>query len=161
MRPAEMEALLNAGLGRKVFFPSTAEPVGGAWSTLFTIAGGIVMVTSLVGIRTVVQAGGASTMQLRHSVGPTVQCTATAVTGDAVGTLYTITGNPNDALVIGAAGAPIQGGMGGSQVVVSQQQFGSFMGAGTIQISCSAAGHTGSTRWILTYIPMDYGAMVS
>jgi hypothetical protein len=100
-------------------------------------------------------------MQFRHSIGPTVLCAATAITGDAVNTLYTITGNPLDPLVIGAAGAPIQGGLMGSPTVAAIQQWGMLMFTGNIQVTMTAAGGTGATRYVLTYIPVDFGATVA
>ena len=146
-------------LGTNVLRAAAADPQN-VQQTIFTIAGGTVLVTGLYGIRTVIQAGGASNMQFRHSVGATVLNVLTAITGDAIGTMYTISGNPNDNLVIGAAGAPIQGGMFGSQAVVSQQQPGLIMTTGNIQVLMTAAAGTGSTRYILTYIPLDVGANV-
>ncbi len=144
----------QAGLGILVVRPAAADPQN-AWTTIFTITDGPVLVTGLYGLRTVVQAGGASTMQFRHSVGPTVLCAATAITGNAADTMYSITGNPNDGIIVGAGGVPIQGGMMGSQAVVSVQQFGILCFTGNIQVTMTAAAGTGSTAYYLTYIPVN------
>ena len=151
---------LNGGTGRQVRRAAAADPQN-VWLTLFTITGGAVLITGLYGIRTVIQAGGASNMQFRHSIATTVLNVATAITGNAVSTLYTITGNVLDNLVIGAAGVPIQGGMHGSQAGASIQQFGMVMFTGNIQVTMTAAAGTGSTRYTLAYIPIDNGASVA
>ena len=145
-------------LGTVVRREAAADPQN-VWLTIFTITGQV-LVTQFVGIRTVIQAGGASNMQFRHSVGATAGCVATAITGNAVGTLYTITGNPLDNLIIGPAGAPIQGGGAGSQTVASVQMFGSIMAAGNIQVTMTAAAGTGSTGYILTYVPLSADGVV-
>jgi len=164
----EIKAILqNAGTGLKVYRPAVPDVV--AATTKFTITGGFVLVTGLVGVVTVIRSGGAgATMALTFSVGPTALTTpALAVTGNAtVGTIFTITGDPGDALVVGVGtgvlntAPPIQGGMQGS-ALAGIQQFGMIMGVGLIQVAHSAIGATGSTRYILTYIPLDMGAVVS
>jgi len=164
----EIQAILqNAGKGLKVYRPAVPDVV--AATTKFTITGGFVLVTGLIGVVTVIRSGGAgATMALTFSVGPTALHTpALAVTGNAtVGTVFTITGDPGDALVVGVGtgvlntAPPIQGGMQGS-ALAGIQQFGMIMGVGLIQVAHSAIGATGSTRYILTYIPLDAGAVVS
>jgi hypothetical protein len=158
--PIEQRTYQQGGLGIRVNRVAAADPQA-AWQTIFTVTGGLVLVTGLVGVRTVIQAGGASNMQFRHSVGTTVLCVAAAITGNAVSTIYTVTGNPLDALVIGAAGVPIQGGMMGSQAGASIQQFGIIVMAGNIQVTMTAAAGTGSTKYILTYIPLEDASSVA
>ena len=130
------------------------------WLPLFTIAGGHVLMTSLLGVRTVIQAGGISNMQFRHSVGPTVLCAAAVITGNAVATLYNITGNVADALRIGVAGVPIPGGLAGGLLATGINILGFVLPAGTLDVTMTAAAGTGSTRYILHYIPLDLGASV-
>ena len=146
-------------LGTNVVRAAAADPQN-VQQTIFTIAGGVVLVTGLVGVRTVIQAGGASNIQFRHSVGATVLNVLTAITGDTVGTIYTITGNVNDNALIGVGGIPVQGGMFGSQAGVSQQQPGLYFFTGNIQVLMTAAAGTGSTSYILTYVPISTGATV-
>lgn len=142
--------------GTPVHRAAAADPQN-VWLPLFTVAGGLVFVTSLIGVRTVIQAGGASNMQFRHSVGPTTISAVLAITADAVGTIYTITGVFADAVQRGLAGVPIPGGLlGGTGDSVN----GIIMGAGTIDVTMTAAAGTGSTRYICHYIPIDPGATV-
>lgn len=156
-----VESILSTrSLGIRVARAAAVDVPNTVWTNIFSIAGGLVLVTSLIGVRTVVQAGGASNMQFRHSVGATVLCAATAVAANAVGTIYTITGNFADAITLGAAGVPILGGIAGGLLATGNQGYGILMGVGNIQVSFSAAGHTGSTRYVLTYIQVDDGASV-
>jgi len=167
MRTEIQSILQNAGTGLKVHRAAAPDIV--AATTIFTITGGFVLVTGLVGVVTVIRSGGgAATQALTFSVGPTALHTpALAVTGNAtVGTVFTITGDPGDALVVGVGtgvlntAPPIQGGMKGS-ALAGIQQFGMIMGVGLIQVAHSAIGATGSTRYMLSYIPLDMGAVVS
>jgi hypothetical protein len=143
------------GLGYRIGRAAAADPQN-VWQNLFTIAGGVIAITGLVGVRTVIQAGGASTMQFRHSVGPTVLDAGTAaITGDAIGTIYVLTGDTTDPIQVGAAGVAVMGG----KIVATSTTYGCvplfIVGAGTIDVTMTAAAGTGSTRYILTYIPLD------
>jgi hypothetical protein len=159
----DIQAILETrGLGNRVIRPAAADPQN-AWLTIFVVRGGLVMITSLIGVRTVVQAGGASTMQFRHSVGPTVLDAGTlAVTAQAAGAIYFLTGDVADAIVAGVAGAPV---MSGKLVATATAYAGGFgigviAGAGNIQVTMTAGAGTGSTRYVLHYIAIDEGATV-
>lgn len=144
-----------AGIGFRVNRAAAADPQN-VWESLFTIAGGLIAITGLYGVRTVIQAGGASTMQFRHSVGPTVLDAGTAaITADAVDTIYALTGDTTDPIQVGAAGAAVMGG----KLVATSATYGAtplfIVGAGTIDVTMTAVAGTGSTRYVLTYIPLD------
>lgn len=149
-----------AGLGIQKSRAAAADPQN-AWLTLFTITG-FVAVTSLVGIRTVIQAGGATTMQYRHSVGPTVLDAGTAApTADDVDTIYALTGDVTDPISIGVVGAPVVAG----KVVATSSTYSSphilfYAGAGNIQVIFTAAAGTGSTKYYITYIPVSANATI-
>lgn len=146
-------------LGWRLDRAAAADPQN-VWQNIFTIAGGHIILTGLYGIRTVIQAGGASNMQFRHSVGPTVLCAAAAITGNAIGTIYAITGDTTDPLQIGAAGIPVMLG----KVVATSTTYdknGLFiLGAGTIDVTMTQPAGTGSTAYIITYIPLSDGVTV-
>lgn len=154
----------NAGTGIRVNRLEAADAVGP--TNLFTITGGVVLVTGLVGFVTVIRTGGAGATQLfSHSTGATALCAA-GITGLAtVGTIMTITGDPADALIIGVGTGvantfpPIQGGMKGSGIG-GIAQFGLLMGVGTITTTISIVT-TGNTRYALSYIPIDDGATIA
>lgn len=149
----------GGALGTPVRRAAAVDPQN-VWLPIFTITGGLVRVMSLIGVRTVIQAGGASTMQFRHTVGPTNLCAAVAVTGDAILSIYTITGIFADNLVIGAAGIPLPGGLAGSVGGGANSVRGILMGAGDIEVTMTAVAGTGSTRYILRYIAEDNRARV-
>ena len=144
-------------LGKPVARAAAVDPQN-VWLPLFTITG-YVLVTSLIGIRTIIQAG-ISNMQFRHSVGPTVLCGAAAITGNTVGTIYTITGNVADALQIGLGGIPIPGGLAGGLLATGINMHGYIMGPGTIDVTMTAVAGTGSTRYFVHYVPYE-GSIVS
>jgi len=137
-------------------------------TNIFTIAGGHILLTGLWGAVTIIRSGGAgATMSVAWSVGPTALHTpAAAVTGNAtVGTVFTCTGDAADPLIIGVGtgvantAPPIQGGLAGSGAF-GVQQFGVTLGAGSITVAHSAIGATGTTRYWLTYIPLNDGVTV-
>ncbi|MDD5510527.1 MAG: hypothetical protein PHI12_06950 [Dehalococcoidales bacterium] len=148
------------GLGIKVNRAAAADPQN-VWQTLFTVAGGLIVVKAIVGVRTVIQAGGASTMQLRHSVGGVFDAGTLSVAADTVGTVYYLTGDTTDPIISGVGGLLVIGG----RVVATSTRYGGFesnliVGAGNIQVTMTAAAGTGSTRYMLWYTPLDDGATV-
>lgn len=98
-------------------------------------------------------------MQLQHSVGPTVLDAGTlAITGDAVGTIYVLTGDTTDPLVSGL-GAVMLG-----KVVATSTTYGGIglfiAQPGNIQVTMTAAAGTGSTRYSIWYLPLEAGATI-
>lgn len=127
-----------------------------ATSTLFTVTGGRIIITSLAGTVSTVIGGTATTLAL--GTAPTVGtaatggiASATAVTSKEAGTHIWLPSAAGSALNVGAnAGAAAQL-LGGQAYVVS---------AGTLTWTTSAST-TGAISWALTYIPLDDGAAVS
>lgn len=149
--------LREIAFGRKVSKAAFTLPATTS-TAIFTVTGGRVLVTSLVGEVTTVL--GATATNLNVTLDPDGAnavadlAAATTVTSDAVGTLYTVTGAPLDLL----SAADI----GNTQVpnYVAGVIVGSFIvPAGSILLKTSAT-NTGATKWDLTYIPYDDGAAV-
>jgi hypothetical protein len=122
-------------------------------STLFTVSGGKVLITSLVGeVTTVIQTQADATKLTFDptDAGATQDlCATTDITADAVGTMYSITGTPATALQDALNFLP-------SNKVPAQPIV---LKPGAILLDC-AASNTGSVKWDLTYIPLDNGASV-
>lgn len=122
---------------------------------LFTIASGKIRVLSIVGeVTTAIQAQANNT-KLKHNpsgAGSDVDlCAVLDITGDAVGTLYSITGTLANAmksttlwLVAPADNIPAPG---------------MILGPGDIELDC-AASNTGSVKWTLEYENVDEAATV-
>ena len=127
-----------------------------ATTTLYTVSGGRILVTSLVGQVSTVIGGTAVTVAL--GTAPTVGtaatggiASATAVTSKEVGTFVSLNTSAGSALVVGGnAGASVNVNTN-SALVVS---------AGTITWTTSAT-NTGQMQWYLAYLPIDAGATVS
>jgi hypothetical protein len=120
-------------------------------SALFTVTGGRVLITSIVGeVTTVIQTqANATKIVANPTTGTDVDLCATLdITADQVGCLYGITGLFSDAMVGANAGATV---VPRNSVVVP---------VGTIDLSC-AASNTGAAKWSITYIPLDNGASVT
>ncbi len=115
--------------------------------TLFTVTGGRVLITGLVGEFTVAASATATNLKLT-AVGPNAQttdiCADAAVASSAVGTLYS-------PAAIGSAGQVGAGVTQNNEVIVN---------TGSIRATTSAT-NTGQMRWTLTYIPLDDGATVA
>ena len=73
-------------------------------------------------------------------------CANLNITGDAVGTLYSITGTIADAM---------QDGM-----LMTTDMTNLILSEGTIDLTC-AASNTGNVKWDMFYIPLDTGATVA
>lgn len=120
---------------------------------LFTVAGGRVVITSLIGeVTTAIQAqaNAAKIVFNPDATGADTDLTATEdINADAVGTLYGVSGDFSDALLVGllALEAPAFGG----PFILSE---------GSIGLN-TAASSTGAVAWTLTYVPLDDGAAVT
>lgn len=141
-------------LGSKVEEPAAVLPAT-ATAHLFTVSGGRVVVTGLVGQCTTVCTATATTVSVgvtptSGTASTTGLCTATAVTSSEVGTLVSLP-ITKGALLVGAnAGSGVQVTGSGGYVVQP----------GQIDITTSAT-NTGAFKWTLTYIPLDDGATVA
>ncbi len=131
-----------------------------ATATLFTVAGGAVLVTGLVGIVTVAVASSDPVLSL--GTAPTVGtaqtsgiATTTVLTSAEAGTLISVagaaTGLPQGLAVMATAAKAGATVFLGSPFVVS---------AGTITWT-TGASKTGALKWYLMYIPLDDGASVA
>lgn len=135
-------------LGKTIHRSSVADPQN-IWLPLFTITG-VVVITSLVAHRTVIQAGGASTMQFRHSALPSILDDGTlAITGDAVDTFYTCDFDPT---------GPIINGVG---IVPGAVSPFAMTGAGDIEVTMTAAAGTGSMEFWISYLNISSGSIVA
>lgn len=122
-----------------------------ATGALFTVAGGRILLTSIVGEVTTVLGATATNAKLvsTPTTGTAVDlCAVLAVASKEVGTLFGITGLFSDALVGANAGASV---VPRNAVVVP---------IGSIGLSTSA-NNTGSVKWSITYVPLDNGASVT
>lgn len=157
-----MSVLIQGDQMRALLFgvrvQTTAKTVPqNATATIFTIATGRIIVTSLVGQVTTVIAG--TTPAAKWVATPTTgtasdMCTAGTITGREVGGLIGLPGPFGSAMIVpGTAGA----GSGG----VVLQSTGVVVAIGTIGINVSAADATGAIQYTLTYIPLDNGATVT
>lgn len=141
-------------LGVKVEEPAAVLPATGT-SHIFTVAGGRVVVTALIGQVTTVCSGTATTVSVgatptTGTLSTTGLATATAITSLEVGSLVSLP-ITKGALLVGAnAGNGVQALGGGGYVVEP----------GTIDIVTSAT-NTGAFKWTLLYIPLDDGATVT
>lgn len=141
-------------LGSRVENAAAVTVPQNATSTIFTVAGGRVAITSLTGKVTTVIAGTTPSLKLVST--PTVgtandMCTATAITSDEVGTLYSIPGPTGSALGVSGAGSG----------AVTGQTAPVVAATGTIGMNVSAADATGAIQWIMTYVALDDGASVT
>lgn len=119
--------------------------------TLFTVTGGRIILTNIIGeVTTIIQTqANATKLVSTPTTGTAVDMCATLdITADEVGCLYTITGLPTDAMYGPNAGL----GQAMSRWLI--------IPVGTIKLSC-AASNTGSVKWSMTYIPLDDGATVA
>lgn len=151
-----MSVLNDGDAFRKALFGLAVERATAALpqttqSALFTVTGGRVLVTSIVGeVTTVIQTQANNTKIVSNpTTGTDVDlCAVLDITADQVGCLYGITGIFADAMVGANAGA----------TVVPQRAV--VVPIGTIDLSC-AASNTGAVKWKITYVPLDTGAAIA
>lgn len=140
-------ALGSSALGAAKTVPQNAT------TTIFTVTGGRILITSLVGRVTTVIAG--TTPALKLIATPTTgtlndMCTALTISASEVGTQFSLPG---------ATGSALQGVISKSGSVSGPGQ--QIVAIGTIGMNVSAADATGAIQWTLTYVPLDAGAAVT
>jgi hypothetical protein len=117
---------------------------------LFTVVGGRVAITQIIGeVTTAIQNQANNTKLISNPTNGTDVdlCAVLDIAADEKGTLYGITGISSDALIGVNAGA-----LRGQTVDV-------IVPPGTIDLSC-AASNLGAVKWTLFYYPIDVGAYV-
>ncbi len=152
--------LREIAFGRKVNKAAAILPAS-TTQTLFTVSGGRVLVTSLVGEVTTVFDGTVNSLSVEAD--PTVGAAgdlaaATVCTSDAAGTLYTVNG-----IQAALLGTQKEGGTEVPTHVTAHVGVGGtgfIVPAGVIQLKTTATDTTGATKWSITYIPYDDGAAV-
>jgi len=146
-------------LGTYVFEPAAVAPAN-AWRTIFTVTGGNVLMTMLIGETTIAEGTGASNLDMQ--IDPTAAgavaalCAATVINNDIVGTLYTFTGVPTDGCY---AALSVPGGMVGG--LAAQGFHGWVVPPGAVQWRESAAVPDHAVQWYMFYVPIDRGANVT
>lgn len=139
-------------MGAKVERATAALPQSAA-GALFTVAGGRVVVTSIIGEVTTVVQTQANATKLTFDptdAGATQDlCGTTDITADAVGTMYSITGTAATVLQDALNFLP-------SNKVLALPLV---LKPGSVLLDC-AASNTGSVKWTLAYWPIDTGATV-
>lgn len=146
-------------LGIRVEKAAAVLPATGL-QTLFTVSGGRVLVTLLLGEVTTVFDGTANSLNVVHD--PTVGAVgdlnaATVCTSDAAGTLYTVTG-----IQAALMGTQKEGGTEVPTHVVAIAPLTPFiLPAGITKLQTNGTDTTGATKWTLCYVPIDAGASVA
>lgn len=141
----------DQGEGGNTVVRATATLPQTADSSLFTVANGQVELLALIGEVTTVIETQANATKLKFNPTGTgadvVLCADLDITADAVGTLYSLTGDPNDIMQDGLW--VMFGGL--AQPIV--------LGPGVIELECDAS-NTGNVGWQLLYRPLEPGATV-
>ncbi len=146
-----MSTLINGNELRAILLGSRVEKSTGTLAAttipLFTIAGGLVAVTSLTGrVTTAVTVANSYKLQHNPTAGTTVDlCAATDIgtTDTVLGEIFVVSGVKATGLVVGAA---------------PRVAFAQIMDTG--QIESVSAGTDGVILWSLTYVPLDDGASI-
>lgn len=123
-------------------------------SALFTITGGRILLTGIIGeVTTVIQTQADNTKLTFDptDAGATQDlCAVLDITADAVGTMYSITGTPATAL------------QDGLNFLSSNKQLAQplVLKPGSILLDC-AASNTGSVKWTAFWVPIDPAARLA
>jgi len=136
------------GLGQTTI--RTTSVLTGAAYDLFTISGGRILVTQIIGEFTVAVVNAVTISLLATpTIGTARQiCTGLLTTGYAIGDLLGITGVNTDPMLPPASSSVIEG-----------QTFGVMVSEGVISLANNLAD-VGSIQWTLKWIPIDNAAAV-
>jgi hypothetical protein len=146
---SQRDAAAMFRLGARVDRATAALPQTAA-GTIFTISGGRVLFSLIVGEVTVVIQTQANNTKLKlvPTTGSTVDlCAVKDITALEVGGKLVVNGTAATALVQANAGAIIA------------ETVPVICAIGNLQLDC-AASNTGSIKWSVWYVPIDDGALV-
>lgn len=144
--------LLQITYGRQVIRPTSGLPATGDLS-LFTVTGGRVILTSLVGVVTTIIQAQANAIKLKSvpTTGTAVDISGTRdVNAFEVGALISLDGT--------ALSTALSGTNAGAALAMTRA--GLVIPIGAIKVN-TAATNTGAVQWTMTYIPYDTGASVA
>jgi hypothetical protein len=137
-----------------------------ATQTIFTVSGGRILLTSLIGqVTTVI---GATVTTLSVGVTPSggalaaaALCTASAITSAVVGSFVAVQLTITNALIVSGASGVLQAGSSAGSGLGDDIMDGgiAIVSAGVINVTTSAST-TGAIAWAMTYVPWDTGAAV-
>ena len=130
---------------------ATADLPQTAASAIFTVSGGRVCITEILGqVTTAIQNQANNTKLVANpDTGTSADmCAVLSTANKEAGTLLGITGTVSDAMFGASAG------------LVPEQAKGIVINSGTIDLDC-AASNTGKVKWTVFYYPIDDGASVT
>lgn len=125
-----------------------------AAQNIFSVTGGRILLTSLVGQVTTVIGGTATTVKITNTPASgtaTDLASATAITSKEVGTMIALNTTKNGALIVGANA--------GDGVLVGEINA-LLLQPGTLSYT-TGGSTTGALSWTLTYVVYDTGATVA
>jgi hypothetical protein len=149
--------LRTLAFGTQVIKGPQTPPNSGSSATIATVAGGSVLITSMLGLVTTVMSG--TTGQVSVGTVPSVGTAST--TGIAAAAV--LGGKEVGTWIVPLVSA----GVGGTLIVGANAGAALFLptpfivSAGTINWTTSVATMTGQVKWYFTYIALDNGAALS
>jgi hypothetical protein len=129
---------------------ATALPPQTDLANLFTVVGGRVLLKEIIGEVTTQIGAVANNTNLEFNPDDAARgdlCAVLNITGDAVGTLYGITGTAATA-------------MQEATVSLAKQATELILKPGVIELHCAGSSVTGSIKWTVVYVPIDDGAYI-
>jgi hypothetical protein len=139
-----------------IFVPKAAQNLPqDTTANLYTVSGGSVLVTGMLGIVTTACGSTATTLSLGVSAGSatTAIATATAVTSSPIGTWLVPEGSSGGPTALKVGGVVF---MNAPPYIVNPF----LVSAGNITWTTSA-NDTGQVQWYLWYVPLDFDATVT
>ena len=142
-------ALMGARIGIRVDRATATLPQTAA-SAIFTIAGGRVAMTAIIGeVTTQLGAVGNVSLEVNPTVGTTTAiCAVVASATEEVNAQFSIDGTVGTAMLSGLGGA------------VAMQSKSVVLSEGTLDLRASASS-TGYIKWSIFYVPIDDGAYIT
>jgi hypothetical protein len=154
--PSTRQTLMDLRLGMRV--DRSAALVLQATTNLFTVVGGRVLLTGLLGEVAVIIANTATTLQISHlrtdvttPVATVLSAASASIAQATAGTMFTLPAAVATALVTSTNNSAIYMGLSVPWVLT----------VGALSLVGSAAPATGTIKWSAWYIPLDDGAYMA
>lgn len=142
--------------GRQIIKAAQLQPAT-ATATLYTVSGGSVLVTGMLGVVSVLTPATTNTLAL--GLAPTTGTASTTSLATAVSTASLEAGTWLGLATASNKGGALIVGTNASTALYLNNPF--VVPAGAITWTASGTAATGTIAWYLTYVPLDDGASVS
>lgn len=133
-------------------------------TNLFTVSGGDVLVLAMYGKVMATKQVAAQTIAVQHTptagVAAAIAAASATTSGDAINSIYSITGVPGDALIVAQVATALGVGQNGNALGTIRSDL--VLVAGIISmLTGGATDNSGLVDWVISYVPLAPASLIT